>query len=38
MRPLTDILTNFRWVREGEAARAGQAHFGGLEGLIAVMA
>jgi hypothetical protein len=34
MRPLTDILYNFHWVREGEAARSGQAHFGGLEDLM----
>jgi protein tyrosine/serine phosphatase len=34
MRPWLDILYNFRWVVPGEAARAGQAHFGGLEGLM----
>jgi len=34
MRPLLDILYNFHWVREGEAARSSQAHFGGLEELM----
>lgn len=34
MRPLLDILYNFHWVREGEAARSSQANFGGLEGLM----
>ena len=34
MRPLLDILYNFRWVRQGEAARASQAHFGGLQRLM----
>jgi len=34
MRPLLDILYNFHWVREGEAARSSQAHFGGLKGLM----
>jgi len=34
MRPLLDVLYNFYWVREGEAARSSQAHFGGLEGLM----
>jgi protein tyrosine/serine phosphatase len=34
VRPLLDILYNFRWVREGEAARSSQAHFGGLNGLM----
>lgn len=34
MRPLLDILYNFHWVREGEAARSSQAHFGGLAGLM----
>ena len=34
MRPLLDILYNFHWVREGEAARASQAHIGGLERLM----
>jgi len=34
MRPLLDILYNFRWVCEGEAARASQAHFGGLKRLM----
>ncbi len=34
MRPVLDILYNFHWVREGEAARSSQAHFGGLAGLM----
>lgn len=34
MRPLLDILYNFHWVRDGEAARASQAHIGGLERLM----
>jgi hypothetical protein len=34
MRPLLDILYNFHWVREGEAARSSQANFGGLGGLM----
>ncbi len=34
MRPLLDILYNFHWIREGEAARSSQAHFGGLAGLM----
>jgi hypothetical protein len=34
MRPLLDILYNFHWVREGEAARSSQAHLGGLAGLM----
>ena len=34
MRPLLDIFYNFHWVREGEAARSSQAHFGGLQGLM----
>jgi hypothetical protein len=34
MRPLLDILYNFHWVREGEAARSSQAHFGGLTRLM----
>ena len=34
MRPLLDILYNFHWVREGEAARSSQAFFGGLKGLM----
>ncbi len=34
MRPLLDIFYNFRWVREGEAARSSQAHFGGLMALM----
>ncbi len=34
MRPLIDILYNFHWVREGEAARSSQAHFGGLARLM----
>ncbi|MDE1939238.1 MAG: tyrosine-protein phosphatase [Alphaproteobacteria bacterium] len=34
MRPLLDIFYNFRWVREGEAARSSQAHFGGLQRLM----
>ena len=34
MRPLLDILYNFHWVREGEAARSSQANFGGLTGLM----
>ena len=34
MRPVLDIIYDFRWVREGEVARASQAHFGGLEGLM----
>jgi len=34
MRPLPDILYNFHWVREGEAARSSQAHFGGLNALM----
>ncbi len=34
MRPVLDILYNFHWVREGEAARSSQANFGGLEGLM----
>jgi len=34
MRALLDILYNFHWIREGEAARSSQAHFGGLEGLM----
>ena len=31
MRPLLDKLYNFHWIREGEAARSSQAHFGGLK-------
>jgi hypothetical protein len=34
MRPFLDLLYNFRWVREGEAARSSQAHFGGLMRLM----
>jgi hypothetical protein len=34
MRPFLDLLYNFRWVREGEAARSSQAHFGGLKALM----
>jgi protein tyrosine/serine phosphatase len=34
MRPFLDLLYNFRWVREGEAARSSQAHFGGLGRLM----
>ena len=34
MRPLLDILYKFAWVREGEAARSSQSHFGGLAGLM----
>lgn len=34
MRPLLDILYNFHWIREGEAARSSQAYFGGLRGLM----
>jgi protein tyrosine/serine phosphatase len=34
MRPLLDLLYNFHWVREGEAARSSQAHVGGLERLM----
>jgi protein tyrosine/serine phosphatase len=34
MAALLDILYNFRWVREGELARASQSHFGGLKGLM----
>ena len=34
MRPLLDILYNFAWVREGEAARSSQSYFGGLTGLM----
>jgi hypothetical protein len=34
MRPFLDLLYNFRWVREGEAARSSQAHFGGLKRLM----
>ncbi|MGC9952944.1 MAG: tyrosine-protein phosphatase [Rhizomicrobium sp.] len=34
MRPLLDLLYNFHWVREGEAARSSQAHFGGLGRLM----
>jgi hypothetical protein len=34
MRALPDILYNFHWIREGEAARSSQAHFGGLMGLM----
>lgn len=34
MRPLLDLLYNFHWIREGEAARSSQAHFGGLTGLM----
>jgi hypothetical protein len=34
MRPVLDILYNFHWIREGEAARSSQAHLGGLEGLM----
>lgn len=34
MRPVLDILYNFHWVREGEAARSSQANFGGLAGLM----
>jgi len=34
MRPVLDILYNFAWIREGEAARSSQAHFGGLKGLM----
>ena len=34
MRSLLDILYNFHWVREGEAARSSQAHFGGLKRLM----
>lgn len=34
MRALPDILYNFHWVREGEAARSSQAYFGGLDGLM----
>jgi hypothetical protein len=34
MPPLLDILYNFHWIREGEAARSSQAHFGGLAGLM----
>jgi protein tyrosine/serine phosphatase len=34
MRPFIDFLYDFRWVREGEAARSSQAHFGGLGRLM----
>ena len=34
MRPLLDKLYNFHWIREGEAARSSQAHFGGLKPLM----
>jgi protein tyrosine/serine phosphatase len=34
MRPLLDKLYNFHWIREGEAARSSQAHFGGLKRLM----
>ncbi len=34
MRPLLDLLYNFRWVLEGEAARSSQAYFGGLKRLM----
>jgi hypothetical protein len=34
MRSFPDILYNFHWVREGEAARSSQAHFGGLKRLM----
>ena len=34
MRPLLDLLYNFHWVREGEAARSSQAHVGGLMRLM----
>ena len=34
MRPLLDKLYNFHWIREGEAARSSQAHFGGLKQLM----
>jgi protein tyrosine/serine phosphatase len=34
MRPFLDLLYNFRWVREGEAARSSQAYFGGLMRLM----
>lgn len=34
MRALPDILYNFRWIREGEAARSSQAYFGGLTRLM----
>ncbi|MDE2183879.1 MAG: hypothetical protein KGJ78_12745 [Alphaproteobacteria bacterium] len=32
--PILDILYNFHWIREGEAARSSQAHFGGLGRLM----
>lgn len=34
MRPLLDVLYNFHWVRNDEAARSSQAHFGGLARLM----
>jgi protein tyrosine/serine phosphatase len=34
MRPLLDLLYNFHWVRESEAARSSQAHVGGLRRLM----
>jgi hypothetical protein len=32
--PLLDTLYNFRWIREGVAARSSQAYFGGLKRLM----
>jgi Tyrosine phosphatase family len=34
MRPFLDVLYNFYWICEGEAARSSQAHFGGLKSLM----
>jgi hypothetical protein len=34
MRSPLDILYNFHWIIPGEAARASQAHFGGLGGFL----
>ena len=34
MRPFLELLYNFRWLRQGEAARSSQAHFGGLKRLM----
>jgi hypothetical protein len=33
--PFLDTLYNFHWIREGVAARSSQAHFGGLQRLMA---
>jgi len=34
MRPFLDVLYNFHWVCDGEAARSSQAYFGGLTSLM----